>query len=136
MWLACYTQDEIAEAVGCHQTIVGDVLRESADLPDSLKPVAAHLVDFNPPIYNIWKQQEKTAGWISARWRCSRSEPKLPQMRQLLAQPPLGPRANFICRPPGRWQTCPAFNHFPPSREVDHEYFRHSQANCATRTNH
>jgi hypothetical protein len=34
LWLACYTQNEIVEEVGCHQTVVGDVLRESADLPE------------------------------------------------------------------------------------------------------
>jgi hypothetical protein len=35
-------------------------------------------------------------------------------------------------------QTVPllTFDYFPPSREADHEHFRKTQANCATRTNH
>jgi len=31
-----------------------------AGLPESDKPAANHLTDFDPPIYNIWKQQSKT----------------------------------------------------------------------------
>jgi hypothetical protein len=33
-----------------------------ADLPESDKPIAAHQADFDVPLYNVWKQQEKTAG--------------------------------------------------------------------------
>jgi transcriptional regulator with XRE-family HTH domain len=62
MWLACWTQEEIAERVGLSQPQVKEVLSESAILPESMKPAAAHLTDFDPPIYNIWRQQEKTAG--------------------------------------------------------------------------
>ena len=35
---------------------------ETADLPDAKKAAASHATDFEPPIYNVWKQQEKTAG--------------------------------------------------------------------------
>lgn len=63
MWLACYTQAEIAAAEGVDQTTVGDVVSgKTADLPQSLKAAAEHATDFEPPIYNVWKQQEKTAG--------------------------------------------------------------------------
>lgn len=31
-------------------------------MPNGAKPAASHLVDFEPPIYNVWKQLEKTAG--------------------------------------------------------------------------
>lgn len=62
MWLACYTQDEIAQAVNVHKDTVNEVCRKSADLPESDKPAAQHLVDFDVPIYNVWKQQDKTAG--------------------------------------------------------------------------
>ncbi len=62
LWLASYTQEEIAEREGMTSQGVGQVLKEMADLPEVSKPVANHLVDFEPPIYNVWKQQEKSAG--------------------------------------------------------------------------
>lgn len=64
MWLACHTQEEIAEAVGASQSDVDRVLPKTADFPNWVKsnPAASHLTDFDPPIYNIWKQQEKTPG--------------------------------------------------------------------------
>ena len=62
MWMACYTQEEIAEVVGLEQRSVGQILEKIADLPESLKSTANHLTDFEPPIYNIWKQQEKSEG--------------------------------------------------------------------------
>ncbi len=48
MWMACWTQEEIADAVEWSQ---GEVAKK---IPNA--------TDFTPPIYNIWKQQEKTAG--------------------------------------------------------------------------
>ena len=63
LWLACYTQEEIAKSVGVDTT--DKILRVSgnlADLPNNQKPQAEHLTDFEPPIYNVWKQQKKTAG--------------------------------------------------------------------------
>ncbi len=62
MWLACHTQEEIAEATNTPQQTVADLLPKMAELPDSVKPAAAHLTDFTPPLYNVWKQQEKTPG--------------------------------------------------------------------------
>ena len=62
LWLACYTQEEIAEAVNCDQDTVSSVLRKNADLQNSVIPAALHQTDFTPPLYNVWKQQEKTAG--------------------------------------------------------------------------
>jgi hypothetical protein len=110
LWLACYTQDEIAEmmgvtqdatcrtlrgnesflfcvkvgqrheidneqdrldaaeAIGIQQRTEGDALAESADLPESLKPASSHRTDFEPPVYNVWKRQEKkTPGVKSSR---------------------------------------------------------------------
>ena len=61
-WLACYTQEEIAEREGITHQAVDQVLQEMADLPKIAKPHADHLIDFEIPIYNIWKQQEKTSG--------------------------------------------------------------------------
>jgi len=61
LWLACYTQEDIAEKVGCGRHDVDNVLRKTADLPENAKPAALH-ADLDPPLYNVWKQQEKTAG--------------------------------------------------------------------------
>lgn len=65
MWLACRTQQEIAEAVGLVQSqvksvcdgFISSVLENQTD-----KTAAEHASDFEPPLYNVWKQQEKTAG--------------------------------------------------------------------------
>ena len=63
MWMACHTQEEIAEAEDLNPT--DKVLRISgnlADLPKNQKAAAEHVTDFEPPLYNIWKQQTKTEG--------------------------------------------------------------------------
>ncbi len=71
MWLACHTQEEIAAAEGIDQ---GDMSRmakgfmEIGNLAESHRAAAAHATDFEPPIYNIWKQQKKTAGSNPACW--------------------------------------------------------------------
>jgi hypothetical protein len=62
LWLACHTQEEIASIIGCDRHDVDNLLRKTADLPDYAKPAATHATDFDPPLYNVWKQQEKTAG--------------------------------------------------------------------------
>lgn len=63
LWMQCWTQEQIAEAVGLHPT--DKALRISGnleDLPKNQKAAAEHATDFEVPIYNIWKQQAKTAG--------------------------------------------------------------------------
>lgn len=65
MWLACYPTDEIAEATGASKADVSGVCSKMAGLPNLNKvdqSAAEHATDFTPPIYNIWKQQEKTNG--------------------------------------------------------------------------
>jgi DNA modification methylase len=84
LWLSCHTQDEIAEAVGIKQTRINEILSETKNFSFPIKvgdleeiedekkredalekrnrDLAEHCVDFSPPIYNIWKQQEKTNG--------------------------------------------------------------------------
>jgi hypothetical protein len=62
LWLACHTQEEIAEEVGVTKETVSEICQKSAELPESDKPAASHLTDFEVPIYNVWKQQEKSAG--------------------------------------------------------------------------
>jgi DNA-binding XRE family transcriptional regulator len=60
MWLACYTQEEIADAVGCTKETVSEICQKQFRDTESDKPATTHLTDFDPPIYNIWKQQSKT----------------------------------------------------------------------------
>jgi hypothetical protein len=57
LWLACHSQEEIAEAVGVTHQAVALVLQESATLPEIAKPAAAHLTDFEVPLYNVWKRK-------------------------------------------------------------------------------
>ena len=67
MWLACHTQEEIAEAEGISVQPVKEAIWDfSANLPENLKPVASHLIDFDPPIYNVWKQQTRYRGPASS----------------------------------------------------------------------
>ena len=66
MWLACHTQEEIAEAENIPRSTVETILTESANLPESSKPAADHLTDFAPPIYNVWKQQARYRGPASS----------------------------------------------------------------------
>lgn len=60
MWLACYTQEEIGEAVGLPRTTIADsvpVLTETDSCPKPSKlPVAATYTDadWKPPLYDIW----------------------------------------------------------------------------------
>ncbi len=63
MWMACHTQEEIAAACDCSVQPVKQVISDySANLPKNLQALASHAVDFDPPLYNIWKQQVQTAG--------------------------------------------------------------------------
>ena len=64
MWLACYTQQEIADAVGIGQAEVAKSIPNGvlAELNKTDQSAAEHATDFTPPIYSIWKQQEKTNG--------------------------------------------------------------------------
>jgi ParB-like chromosome segregation protein Spo0J len=62
-WLACHTQQEIADTEGLTQQAVAEVVsQKTADLPPVVKAAADHATDFEPPIYNVWKQQDKTPG--------------------------------------------------------------------------
>lgn len=62
-WLACHTQQEIGAAEGVSQPYVADAVSSgTANLPSAMKAAADHATDFEPPIYNVWKQQDKTKG--------------------------------------------------------------------------
>jgi hypothetical protein len=74
-WLACWTEEEIAEEENIHQTKIKDiVLSISADLPKGLKVLSDFAdADFQSPIYNVWKQKTKTVdsshfGNSESRW--------------------------------------------------------------------
>jgi hypothetical protein len=43
--------------VGVHKDTVSEICRNLAELPESDKPAAAHQVDFDAPLYNVWKRQ-------------------------------------------------------------------------------
>jgi hypothetical protein len=66
-WMACCTQEEIAEVEDVHKDSVSEICRKMAELPKSDKSYADHATDFDPPIYNIWKQQTKTEGASAGR---------------------------------------------------------------------
>jgi len=63
LWLACYTQEEIAEVVGLDKANVSRKLEEYCDLakvPDCNILEAKHS-DLDPlPIYNVWKLKENS----------------------------------------------------------------------------
>jgi hypothetical protein len=65
LWLACWTIEDIADETGASKSDVDWVISQIGKLAELGKPqraAAEHAVDFDPSIYNIWKQQEKTGG--------------------------------------------------------------------------
>lgn len=61
LWLASYTQQEIAELVGVPKQTISDKISGLTDFGKVAKSgqiAAEHLTDFDPPLYDIWKQQE------------------------------------------------------------------------------
>lgn len=64
LWLACWTQQEIADEVGVTQAEIAKSIPNGdlAILNKSDRAAAEHATDFDPPLYNIWKQQEKSKG--------------------------------------------------------------------------
>jgi hypothetical protein len=81
---ARHTEEQIAERVGMGRTGVETILTRNESFRFTSKPgelyeiedederwneierrnreAAAHQSDFDPPLYNVWKQQEKTKG--------------------------------------------------------------------------
>lgn len=64
MWLACYTQEEIAEAVNMDKSSVSRIidkdLLQNGQLSDLQQINANFMQDFEPPLYNIWTFAKKT----------------------------------------------------------------------------
>jgi hypothetical protein len=65
LWLACYTEEEIAEQVDLSVFPVHQLLEkpyEIANLQKNKILSEYNEPDWTPPIYNVWKRQEKTNG--------------------------------------------------------------------------
>lgn len=58
MWLACHTQEEIAVAVEVAQNTVTGWEKEFIKMSEVDNLINSP--DFDPPIYNVWKQQNKS----------------------------------------------------------------------------
>ncbi len=58
MWLACATQQEIAEAVDVHVDTASEWSKGFSE--NTAAEFSENWRDFDPPIYNVWKQQTKT----------------------------------------------------------------------------
>lgn len=65
-WLACRTQQEIAEFESISQGEVSKSIPNGDfaewNISAARRATAEHATDFEPPLYNVWKQQEKTPG--------------------------------------------------------------------------
>lgn len=76
LWMQCRTQEEIAGAENVPRRTIADLedgFGEIGNLAKSAKAAAEHATDFDPPIYNIWKQQTKSTevshfGNSEVRW--------------------------------------------------------------------
>lgn len=65
MWLACHTLEEISATESTPVKTVHDLAAtfcEIGNLAKSAKSDAEHATDFDIPLYNVWKQQEKSKG--------------------------------------------------------------------------
>jgi transcriptional regulator with XRE-family HTH domain len=64
LWLAGWSQSEIADAVGLTQGEIAKSIPNGdiAELNKSQQSAADHATDFDVPIYNVWKQQAKSEG--------------------------------------------------------------------------
>ena len=63
MWLACYSQTDIAEEVGVHEDTVSEFLqkiRKTEELPKSEKSAISHDTEFNHQIYSVWNFPKAT----------------------------------------------------------------------------
>ncbi len=60
LWLACYTQQEIADSVGVSQFTVSNLIENGQVSEINKTPQANHLTDFKLPVYNVWKLQNKS----------------------------------------------------------------------------
>ena len=64
LWLACHTQEEIAEAVNVTQQTVSNWIDDFTNIGNlyGICKVAALFQGFEAPLYNVWKWPHHT-GW-------------------------------------------------------------------------
>lgn len=65
LWLSCYTEEEIAEQVGVSEGTVHELIEKSSEIPslEKMRILSEYRdPDWTPPLYNVWKRQEKTNG--------------------------------------------------------------------------
>ena len=90
MWLACRTQQEIADAEGIDQAQVSrltDSFMQIGNLAESHKAEACHATDFEPPIYNNLEAAGQDPWCKPLPGRCrARSRP--PAERRSRSHPP------------------------------------------------
>lgn len=70
MWLACWTQEEIAKKENVSQPTVAALLSEFPDLEKLIKAekaAAEHATDFEVPLYNVWKQADEVEYRIATK---------------------------------------------------------------------
>ena len=61
LWLACHTQEEIADSVDSPQQTIADWMKDFTET--SISEESVKWTDFEVPIYNVWKQQTRRL-WI------------------------------------------------------------------------
>ena len=64
LWLACYTQQEIAEQTGIPQRTVAHMVEDFTQIGNLSKmgKNAAEFGSYDPPLYNVWKRKVKSEG--------------------------------------------------------------------------
>ena len=75
MVMACYTQQEIADAVGMERDSINKSFGDFGNIAEfgkTAQAAAEHATDFEPPIYNVWKQQSKKGSHQANFIRCRR----------------------------------------------------------------
>jgi len=60
LWMQCHSQQVIADSTNVTKETVSAVCQKKKDISKSDKSLANHENDFEPPIYNIWRQQSKS----------------------------------------------------------------------------
>lgn len=62
LWLACHTQEQIAEAVNMPRTTLSDWVEDFAEIGQLSETgkTSANFGDFEAPLYNVWKRQLKS----------------------------------------------------------------------------
>ena len=100
LWLACHTQEEIAEAVNVTQQTVSnwiDDFTNIGNLPEICK-VSALSQGFEAPLYNVWKWPHHTDYGQDRQNACAVNVVRRSQASQQPAAPAQSWRASFVVR--------------------------------------